>query len=414
MKPKKLFAAAIAFTMVCSCFAGCEDGDTSSAEESVSSQTESVEEKLPETDEEWHKAMIDKSLTSYGNVTKMQEKLKAAQAGEEVNISYLGGSITEGLTAGADKCWAKLTYDHIAEKFGTGDNVKYNNAGLSGTPSKLGIIRLERDVLAYDPDICFVEFAVNDGNEGDYQSSYESIIRTLIEHDVAVVLVFARTEDGHTCQEYMQAQGEYYGLPMISYSDAITYMFDNGKMTWQDFSDDQSHPSEYGHSLVAEMVNNYFDTVMEQTAEEYVYPTEPKTGIREYGAALYENTELVPEDMGSWKEGSTIASFENGWNHKSDAANEPIKFRFTGKFVYLLYHEVAAGNFGKAHIKITADGEVYDEFDLDPVSPSGWGNCQTQCIAMAAKNTEYEIEVSMAEGDEEKFFAILGFGYTSD
>ena len=80
----------------------------------------------------------------------------------------------------------------------------YNNAGIAGTPSKLGIVRLDRDVLSTDPDICFVEFAVNDGGENDFQMAYESIIRTLIEHDVAVVLVFAVTEEGHSCQEYMQ------------------------------------------------------------------------------------------------------------------------------------------------------------------------------------------------------------------
>lgn len=56
-----------------------------------------------------------------------------------------------------------------------GDNVQYVNAGLSGTPSKLGILRLDRDVLAYEPDICFIEFAVNDGTETDYQNAYESI-----------------------------------------------------------------------------------------------------------------------------------------------------------------------------------------------------------------------------------------------
>jgi lysophospholipase L1-like esterase len=417
MKPKKLFASAIALTMLFTCLTGCSDkAETSSQSSEAAADSEDVssaEEKLPETDEEWHQAMIDKSLTSYGNVSKMQEKLKAAQSGEQVNISYLGGSITEGLTAGADKCWAKLTYDYIADKFGTGDNVTYNNAGLSGTPSTLGVIRLSRDVLAYDPDICFVEYAVNDGNEGDYQSAYESIIRTLIENDVAVVLVFARTEDGHTCQEYMQAQGEYYDLPMISYSDAITYMFDNDQMTWQDFSDDQSHPNEYGHTLVAEMVENYFDGVMDRTAEDYVYPEEPMTEIRQYGAQLYENTSLTPTDMGSWEEGSEIASFTNGWNHPRDGENEPIKFEFSGKFVYLLYHEVSQGLLGKAHIKITCDGELYDEFDLDPISSDGWGNCETKCIAMSAKTADYEIEISMAEGDEDKYFAVLGFGYTS-
>lgn len=413
MKLKKVLSAAVAFSMLCSCFAGCGDKDSENGADSAAvSAAESAAEKLPETDEEWHKAMIDKSLTSFGNSSKMQEKLKAAQAGEEINISYLGGSITEGLTAGPDKCWAKLTYDYIAEKFGTGENVTYNNAGLSGTPSKLGIIRLQRDVLDFDPDICFVEFAVNDGMESDYQSAYESIIRTLIENDVAVVLVFARTEEGHTCQEYMQAQGEYYDLPMISYSDSLVYMFDNGKMTWQDFSDDQSHPNEYGHTLVAEMVENYFDQVMEQPAEEYVYPAEPINETRQMGAVLYESDNLPPDSLGSWTQYSDVARFEKGWSFKKDAGNDPIVFKFTGKFVYLLYREVAGGRYGKAHIKITADGEVYDEFDLDPVDPSGWGNCQTQCIAMAAEDTEYEIEITMAEGDEEKTFSILGFGVT--
>jgi lysophospholipase L1-like esterase len=411
MKLKKLFAATIALTMLCACFTGCTDNAESVAE--VSS-TESAEEKLPETDEEWHEAMIEKSLTSYGNVTKMQEKLKKAQSGEEVNISYLGGSITEGVGATADTCWAKRTFDYIAEKFGTGDNVTYNNAGISGTPSKLGILRLERDVLAYNPDICFVEFAVNDGGEDEYQSAYESIIRTLIENDVAVVLVFARTENGHSCQDYMQAQGEYYGLPMISYRDAITYMFDNGKMTWQDFSDDESHPNEYGHELVAEMVDNYFDGVMDQTAEEYTYPEMTITEVRQYGAHLYDNTNLTPESTGSWADESFTTKFTDGWTHSKSSGNDPITFKFTGKFVYLLYHEVSGGQYGKAHFKITANGELYDEFDVDAVSDDGWGNCETKCIAMAAKNSEYEIEISMADGDEDKVFAVLGFGYTLD
>lgn len=48
------------------------------------------------------------------------------------------------------------------------------NAGLSGTPSKLGILRLDRDVLAYEPDICFIEFAVNDGTETDISGTLTS------------------------------------------------------------------------------------------------------------------------------------------------------------------------------------------------------------------------------------------------
>ena len=40
-----------------------------------------------------------------------------------------------------------------------GDNVEYVNAGLSGTASALGNLRVQRDVLAYEPDIVFIEYA---------------------------------------------------------------------------------------------------------------------------------------------------------------------------------------------------------------------------------------------------------------
>ena len=36
----------------------------------------STESKMPETDEEWHNAMIEKSMVTYGNATAMQEKIK--------------------------------------------------------------------------------------------------------------------------------------------------------------------------------------------------------------------------------------------------------------------------------------------------------------------------------------------------
>lgn len=414
MKLKKIISVSAALLMLCSSFTACSATDGGQASEGGSeiSETASAEEILPETEEEWHEAMIKKSLTSYGNTSKMKEKLEAAMNGEELNISYLGGSITEGVGASDETCWAYLTYQHITEKFGTGDNVNYNNAGLSGTPSKLGILRLQRDVLNYDPDICFVEFAVNDGSESDYQNAYESIIRTLIENDVAVVLVFAVTEEGHSCQDYfMQSQGEYYDLPMISYRDAITYMFDNGQMTWSDFSDDQSHPNTYGHSLVAEMVNNYFDTVMDQEAQEYVYPESSINSVPQYGAELYENDSLSPDSEGSWSEGSTINSFTNGWCHKADAGeNEPIVFNITAKRIYLIYHTNSYGNLGTAHFEIYADGELTGEYDINGITSGGWGNPETFNLILGTELKDYEIRVTMSEGCEENYFEILGFG----
>ena len=175
-----LLSSALLMVVASGCTAKKDSGPTS-------------ESKAEKTDADWNNEMIEKSLVTYGNTTAMQEKIKKAQSGEDVTIAYLGGSITEGISAGPSLCWAKLSYEHFAEKYGTGDNVKYCNAGLSGTPSKLGILRLKRDVLVNKPDICFIEYAVNDAKDGEHQNAYESIVRDLLDQNVAVVLLFSVT-----------------------------------------------------------------------------------------------------------------------------------------------------------------------------------------------------------------------------
>lgn len=422
MTIKRIMAMATAVMMaacgLCSCgstdssAAGTETTTTaaaaSSGEETPDESSEP--EKLPETDEEWHQAMIDKSLVTVGATAPMLRKIKKAQDGEKVTVAYLGGSITEGISAGSDLCYAKLSYEYFAEKFGTGDNVEYVNAGLSGTPSILGNIRLERDVLDYDPDICFIEFAVNDGTNEDYQAAYESIIRSLLERDVAVVLLFSVTADDYSAQDYMKEIGNAYQLPMISYCDALRYMFENEKMTWKDFSDDKSHPNKEGHALVAEMVDHYFDEVAKTDGSEAIMPAQMNM-MCVTGITLLENDAIEPESSGSWEEGSTISRFTKGWTYDPEGENEPIVFKFKGRFAYLVYKEVGSGDFGKLHVKITCDGELYDEKDITTVTSSGWGNPQVSLLGLQVDEKEYEVEISMAEGDEESAGEILAIAH---
>ncbi len=414
MNTKRILAFCLSALICASALGGCGDKQENTKVESNAEVSSSEAEKMPETDEEWNAAMLKKAMVSYGNTSMMQKVIKKAQSGEDVTVAYLGGSITEGISAGADGCYAKLTYDYFAEKFGTGDNVKYCNAGLSGTPSKLGILRLDRDVLASDPDICFIEFAVNDGNDQDHQNAYESIVRTLLEKDITPVLLFSVTAEDYSAQDYMKQIGEFYDLPMISYCDALRFLFENNRLTWEEFSDDQSHPNTEGHKLVASMVDYYFDTVMDIEPEgEYVMPTETVFSPREVNAHMAEGDVLTPVSLGSWTEGTDIASFGKGWTHAVDSGNEPIVFELNDKkFLYMIYKEVKQGNYGKLHVKVTANGEIYDEADYEAVSPSGWGNPQVQNIAMMPEQTDFTVEISMAEGDEETVGEILGFGFT--
>ena len=56
--------------------------------------------------------------------------------------------------------------------------------------------------------------------------------------------------------------GEAYDLPMISYKNAVLPEIDAGRFTWQDISPDNIHPNSNGHGIAAELLWNYFNSVL--------------------------------------------------------------------------------------------------------------------------------------------------------
>ena len=146
----------------------------------------------------------------------------------------------------------------------------------------------------------------------------KEILQKEREKDIAVILLFSVTKDDYSAQDYMKEIGAYYDLPMISYCDALRFLFENNRLEWKDFSNDEAHPNPEGHKLVASMIEHYFKTVTEQSSESYTIPEEPKNLLLSYGAKMYECDTLEADELGSWFDGATdVASFTNGWTHIS-------------------------------------------------------------------------------------------------
>ncbi len=327
MKISARSAAAVISAALCLSFSGCGKGAPSPADISdtgtaaaETSETTAAVSLSPE--EQIHRDMVERSLVSLGNTYRLDNKIAKAADGGTVTVAYLGGSITEGIGApDKESCYAKLSFDALSEVYG--GNFEYVNAGVSGTPSILGNLRVQKDVLDYSPDIVFLEFAVNDGMEQIYKESYESLIRTILKQDnePAVILLFTVTKTGHTCQPHMSELGEYYQLPMISVPDAIQPEIDAGRMTWEDYSADEAHPNAEGHKLVAEFIANYFFhvTIRDLADPLYQMPVLPKFGNPYESAFLAEadyddsNENLHISETGSFSlEARRIADFEKG------------------------------------------------------------------------------------------------------
>ena len=82
---------------------------------------------------------------------------------KRLNVGYFGGSITEG--AGASDASRTSWRARVTEWFRTSypdADVTEIYAAIGGTGSDLGMYRCDTDLLAKNPDLVFIEFAVND------------------------------------------------------------------------------------------------------------------------------------------------------------------------------------------------------------------------------------------------------------
>lgn len=391
-----------------------ESKEETSMNESV---TEKPEGETPDADP-IYSAMIDRSLLSLGNLQRMKAFYEKLEKGEEVTVAFIGGSITEGMTAGAELCWAKLTYKALCEQYPNA-KINYVNAGMSGTPSILGNIRAGRDVLCHKPDLTFVEFAVNDGFEQEYKDSYEALVRTLLEQDnsPAVALYFTVIKSGHTCEKHMSEIGKAYGLPMVSLNNVLSVEFDKGRMTWEDYSDDESHPNVWGHEMTKDLIMNMMNEAKKKIDEGGIGDIEaiPENWVnnsRFYGMKFFDDANPVEGftmiDTGSFSgEKDTIQQFPNGWGAMiapPDAA--PMKFTFEGKTLMLLYKCVKSKR--GASLKVTVDGKETGSYSTQ--ANDAWNNPVAVQVFTGDEGV-HEVTIELVDIDGKLVTAeILGFG----
>jgi len=386
-----------------------------------------IDEIFADKDENYRK-MIEASLISTGNNYRMKKAIEKAKNGEEVRIAYIGGSITEGASATSKmSSYAYLSYKYFKETFGKngGLNVKYVNAGMSGTPSALGVIRYDRDVTSYGeklPDVVFIEFAVNDYEEATKGVAYESMVRNILSapNQPAVVLLFAVFQSRWNMQDNYLPIGYYYDLPMISIKNAVVPELEAKRITDEQFFADIYHPTDFGHGIMADCIKYYYATVNseEETDEFNPLPDAARVGkafegIKMYDRATVDTNVIVEEGSFSENDSSLVRfatgqpSFPNNWKHTQGAGNEAFKMTLDCKNLLFVYK--SSGNFGTA--EVTVDGKL--TMTLDATQGGAWNNPITVLLINDIESAQHVIEVKMAEGHEDKEFTIMAIGYTN-
>jgi lysophospholipase L1-like esterase len=178
--------------------------------------------------------------------------------GEEICVAAIGGSITAGglQTKDPKNRYIARVADWFTKTFPKA-KVRFVNAGIGGTNSLYGAMRVQRDVLSKKPDLVIVEYAVNDNHPVPmFWDSYEGVLRQILREpqQPAFVQLFFMQRKGENAQETQHMLGRHYDLPMVSFRDAWWPEIYSGRTKWEDMYADVVHPNDTGHILASELL----------------------------------------------------------------------------------------------------------------------------------------------------------------
>jgi len=389
-------------------------------------------------DSEAYRAMIARSYLSQGNNKRLKAAIAKAQRGEDVTIAYIGGSITQG--AGAKpihtESYVYKSYVMFKEMFGKdgGDNVHLVKAGVGGTSSELGMIRYERDVLkdgAVEPDIVFVEFAVNDEGDETKGVCFESLCLRIAAsaNAPAVILMFAVFLDDWNLQDRLSPVGTYYGFPMVSVKDAVVEQFQLTKaegniISKRQYFYDIYHPTNDGHTVMADCISYLFSEIARsaEDKEDITLDKAPLIGDAFTGIKLLDRSSTGPAviDAGGFQETDNelhmvemdenpygTPQFPYNWMHTADSGDASFTMSIKSRSLLLVFKDSGDVQFGKADIYV--DGRLALTADPHIVN---WTHSNAVILYREDTSREHRIEIKMAEGESGKRFTIQGFGYT--
>ena len=360
--------------------------------------------------------MLPLLMYTQGNPARVAKVIKKLQAGEEVTIAYLGGSITQGTGADNENCYAALTTKWIESQYPDA-KVNYVNAGIGATGSYIGVHRCDAQVLSHDPDLVFIDFSVNDESQNNAinKLTYEGLIRKIWKHssNPGIICIAMTQDNGTSVQECHGEVTEKYSVPFVSYHDAMLNFLNTNDIQWSDISGDNIHPNMSGHAILSAMLTTYLQYITDNL--DSIDDTDPELAPAGDEGAKYENAVLLttdeaqPVSTGAFEmKAMDFGGFKNPW-----IAKLPADAEITDDDAFVI--EVEAQNIGLLYAKLTsnagkADVYVDDELaaTIDADFTGGWGNyvqfAQVKSFMDTGKHTLKIVPKAGAEGKPFAFY----------
>ena len=337
-----------------------------------------------------------RSLVTLGDTARLQHALAKARRGEEVCVGVIGGSITAGAAATTEeKRWGNLVAKWWTETFPEAE-IKFVNAGIGATGSNLGAHRAQFHLLPHEPDFVVAEYGVNDPNSEFAAETLEGLVRQVLKlpDDPAVMLLFTMHGNGGNAQEWHGKVGEHYGLPMVSFRDAIWPEIEAGRLTWEDVEADVVHPNDRGHQYCADFITRALGMVLAELPEDDALPAvapmpEPLLSDTFERTTFADAKSLTPLVNEGWETVDTWLG--QGWE-----ASEPgsaLEFEVEGTTVSLAHYRIK-GDMGIATVQID---------DAEPQPMQGWfeadwgGYCHFHLAARDLEPGKHRVRIELTQ-----------------
>ena len=320
------------------------------------------------------------TVINEGNNARIAKVLKKAQNGEDITVVEFGGSITQGAgTSSANDQYCVRVANWLRAKF-PNIKVNYTNAGIGATTSLVGVHRMDKQILELNPDLVIVDFTTNDGgNDTRYASSYEAVIRRLLEDDIAVISVIfgavsnydanngegKNTRSDNALKNHLPSM-VYYDIPTIDYFGSLWRYIGAGVIKWTDVGYDYIHPNRTGHLMAASAINYYLSTVLndldniDTTVPEI--PTEYLFDSAKYNTATFISADAITP--------TSNTNFDAGYVHGTkipkgwvctNANGGILELELKGVTSITLFLQYKAGN-GKGEVSLNEKIVIQDAY----------------------------------------------------
>ena len=375
--------------------------------------------------EEWINEKAELNKGDYARLCKVFDK---ANRGEDIVIGAIGGSITMGaLASEPEHRWVNLVAQWFRNKY-PNINVSLCNAGIGATTSLFGALRVESDLLKYEPDLVFFEYSINDSKLENAGITSEGLIRKILKSkkQPPIIMLAMMDKKGLNAQEKHIPLAIHYQLPMLSLRNVLEPLILNSIIDPALVIADEVHPNDKGHEIASKVVINLLNKIYrDKDSISTKIPELPSPLFSD----LYEFTKYVPlndivfsKNIG-WKLTPHVVSQSEPWRMHGkhiieevlNATNEGsvLEYSYNGTFfsvIYYLYKNATV----MGNIKITIDGVEYPQ--IKGTGEQTWGGLHRIAI-MGEKLAfgKHKVIIQLIKGKDAvsvgNGFDIISFAY---